>query len=53
MNKKDIMIKIRADLDNAELLFKIMDDGDIKIRLGAQAGYIRGLLEWITQEGKV
>jgi hypothetical protein len=53
MNKKDILKKIQNDLDNAELLFKLMDDGDVKMRLGAQSGYIRGLLEWINQEGKV
>jgi hypothetical protein len=53
MNKRDILKKIQNDLNNAELLFKIIDDGDVKIRLGAQSGYIRGLLEWIAQEGKV
>lgn len=53
MNKRQIVAKIKADLQNAEFLFKLMDDGDVKLRLGAQCGYIRNLLEWIQQEGKV
>jgi hypothetical protein len=52
MNKRDIITKIKADLQNAELLFKLMDDCDVKIRLGAQCGYIRNLLEWIELKGK-
>jgi hypothetical protein len=53
MNKREIVARIKADLQNAEHLFRLMDDVDVKMRLGAQCGYIRNLLEWIEQGGKV
>lgn len=53
MNKKQIVNKLKVDLQNAKSLMEIMNDCDIKIRLDAQRGYILNLLEWIEQDAKV
>lgn len=53
MNKRQILSKLKIDLESGEMLHKIIEDYDTKLRLGAQNMYIRNLIEWITQEGKV
>ncbi len=53
MTTKDIINKLQADQKALEVLLASGFASDSQVRRQAKVDYIVGLLEWITQEGKV
>jgi hypothetical protein len=53
MNKRDIINKLQTDQKALEVLLASQFASDLQIKLESKLEYVKGMLEYITQEGKV
>lgn len=53
MSRKEIMEKLLSDMESTIVLMNKKYAGDGKVALEGKLDYIKSMLEWITQGGKV